>query len=153
MAEHAMDVLEMAECVAVYISYGQEPPTGLLIQALRSAQIQTIAPRIAGDELTWTVIDSDTEWVTSALGIDEPLGASMSCIPDAVIIPALAVDLAGHRLGQGKGYYDRYLATLPDSTLRIAYVYDDDVILDVPVEPHDVPVNIIVTDARLIATA
>lgn len=148
-----MDVLEPLERVAVYISYGQEPPISPLVQALRAAGIETIAPTVVHDDLHWTVVDLDTEWVTSNLGIDEPQGARTHQTPDAVIVPALAVDLAGNRLGQGKGYYDRYLATLPQTTLRIAYVYDDDVIESVPVEVHDAPVNIIVTEARLIATA
>ena len=151
MAMHAMDVLERSERVAVYISYGHEPSTNPLIAMLASDGIEVLAPRMSGDELEWCVIDLDTQWTLHERGIKEPIGSASNATPDAVIVPALAVDPSGNRLGQGKGYYDRYLSTLPDSVLCIAFVFDDDVIDEVPTEPHDHPMNIIVTEKRLIA--
>jgi 5-formyltetrahydrofolate cyclo-ligase len=54
---------------------------------------------------------------------------------DVVLVPALAVDRDGHRLGRGRGYYDRALESVTAPV--VAVVYDDDVIDDVPIEPHD----------------
>ena len=153
MATHVMDVLERCECVAVYLSYGQEPSTEPLIELLRANGIVVLVPRVVGEELELCELADDTVFEVHGLGMREPTGPVSESLPDAVIMPALAVDLAGHRLGKGKGYFDRYLASTPNSVLRIVFVYDDDVIDDVPSEPHDEPVNIIVTERRLIASS
>ena len=153
MATHVMDVLERCECVAVYLSYGQEPSTEPLIELLRANGITVLVPRVVGDGLELCELADDAAFEVHELGMREPTGPVSASLPDALILPALAVDLAGHRLGKGKGYFDRYLARVPSSVLRIAFVYDDDVIEDVPVESHDEPVNIIVTERRLIASS
>ena len=65
---------------------------------------------------------------------------------DAVLVPAAAVDRDGNRLGWGKGYYDRFLQSVDGSPLVVAVVFDSDIVSSVPIEPHDVPVNAIVTE-------
>jgi 5-formyltetrahydrofolate cyclo-ligase len=65
---------------------------------------------------------------------------------DAVLVPAAAVDREGNRLGWGKGYYDRFLDSIDSSTVVIAVVFDSDVLDDIPAEPHDKTVNLIVTE-------
>jgi 5-formyltetrahydrofolate cyclo-ligase len=61
----------------------------------------------------------------------------------AVVVPALAVDRAGHRLGRGGGFYDRALAAVEIPT--VAVVFDDELMDELPVEPHDVPVGAVLT--------
>jgi 5-formyltetrahydrofolate cyclo-ligase len=83
--------------------------------------------------------------------IMEPTG--LAIIPsdlDLILIPALAVDVLGNRLGKGKGFYDRWLVDV-SSTNLFAVVFDSEVLELIPSEPHDKKVNGIVTPTRLIA--
>ncbi len=68
----------------------------------------------------------------------------------AVIVPGLAFDRAGNRLGRGKGVYDRFLSTLPPTTLRIGLVPSALVADRLPTEPHDVPMHAVVTELGVI---
>jgi 5-formyltetrahydrofolate cyclo-ligase len=70
-----------------------------------------------------------------------------------VIVPALAVDEAGHRIGYGKGFYDRLLARIAPPARAIAVAYDFQVVAEVPATEHDRPVDIVVTDARVLFAA
>jgi 5-formyltetrahydrofolate cyclo-ligase len=83
--------------------------------------------------------------------IMEPTGSAI--LPsdlDLILIPALAVDVLGNRLGKGKGFYDRWLVDVASTNL-FAVVFDSEVLELVPNEPHDKKVNGIVTPTRLIA--
>ena len=71
----------------------------------------------------------------------------------AVIVPGLAFDRRGHRLGRGAGVYDRFLATLAPNTLRIGVIPDAQLVDALPTEPHDVPMHLVVTEKRVIAAA
>jgi 5-formyltetrahydrofolate cyclo-ligase len=65
-----------------------------------------------------------------------------------VIVPALAVDLSGHRVGYGRGFYDRLLARIAPPAFAMAVAYDFQVVAEVPRSEHDRPVNMLVTDVR-----
>ena len=65
-----------------------------------------------------------------------------------VIVPALAVDPAGHRIGYGKGFYDRLLARICPPAFAIAVAYDFEVVSEVPVTEHDRPADMVITDVR-----
>ena len=98
-------------------------------------------------------IDEATVWSTGAFGIREPDGPGQALLPGTtavVFLPALAVDRDGHRLGQGGGFYDRAMLDLPThgdgGPPRGALVFADEVLDAVPVEPHDLDVDAIVTD-------
>lgn len=69
----------------------------------------------------------------------------------AVVVPGLAYDRHGHRLGRGAGVYDRFLATLPPNVLRIGLTPAALVVPELPTEPHDVPMHFVVTEREVIA--
>ena len=82
-----------------------------------------------------------------AYGIPEPPEDAPLCIPDRralCIVPALSYDLDGNRIGYGKGYYDRYLATFPGVKVGVAYA--SLLLKSVPTEPHDLPVDWLFTE-------
>jgi 5-formyltetrahydrofolate cyclo-ligase len=84
-------------------------------------------------------------------GFAEPPSTALPVAIDAdllVIVPALAVDPNGHRIGYGRGYYDRLLARIAPPAFALAVAYDFDVVAEVPVTEGDYPVDTIVTDAR-----
>jgi len=67
---------------------------------------------------------------------------------DLILVPGIAFDLRGRRLGRGKGYYDRWLPALRGKTCGVAF--DEQIVDDIPLEPHDVVVNCILTPTRWI---
>jgi 5-formyltetrahydrofolate cyclo-ligase len=71
----------------------------------------------------------------------------------AVIVPGLAFDRRGQRLGRGAGVYDRFLSTLAPHTLRIGVIPDAQLVDALPTEPHDVPMHFVVTEKQVIAAA
>lgn len=66
--------------------------------------------------------------------------------PDVVVVPGLAFTASGHRLGQGGGWYDRYLTEIRDDCLTIGVCFREQLLADVPVEAHDITVDVVVTD-------
>ena len=96
----------------------------------------------------WCIEHADTDcWGMTVPRERVPVPASSL---HAVIVPGLAFDRAGHRLGRGKGVYDRFLATLPPTTLRIGLVPSALVVDRLPTEPHDVPMHAVVTELGVI---
>lgn len=93
-------------------------------------------------------------WVRGRFGIREPVVPSGSSGLrdgfDLVVVPGLAFDALGRRLGQGHGYYDRFLSGLAEGTVRIGLAYGWQLVPEVPVEPWDVPVDVVVTDEGVI---
>jgi len=69
---------------------------------------------------------------------------------DLIIIPGLVFDLSGHRIGYGYGYYDRFLKTIKHNPKKIGLAYDFQVIDKIPKEQHDVPMDIVLTESRVI---
>jgi len=145
--------------VAVYVSTETEPSTAILREALRAAGATVLIPRVSGESLEWCVDHDQLPLIDSRWGIAEPsgpavgLGAGPLMASSAIVVPALAIDASGFRLGKGGGFYDRTLAEL-DSTDRpivIGVIYDDEFIEAVPRETHDIQIDVVVTDKRAIA--
>jgi len=86
----------------------------------------------------------------SKLGVYEPARESSLMIQpeqiELVILPGLAFTPKGSRLGRGGGYYDRFLSTLPEETLKVAVAYESQVHQAIPMNDHDIAVDVIITD-------
>lgn len=150
IAMHALGapVVARARRVAAYLSMLSEPGTAPLISGLLDRGVEVIVPLIFPDmTLDWVAYDPAAPTIETSLGIHEPegehLGAGALGTCDAVFVPALAVDHTGHRLGRGAGYYDRALASA--RTPLCALVFTHELMPEVPHEPHDVPVQMVVT--------
>lgn len=134
--------------VAAYSPLPTEPGGKDMIPAAAEAARTLFLPiSLPGGALRWSPLSAAPN-TTGAFGIAEPTGARFnsnvlrSC--RAVVVPALAVDAAGMRLGKGSGYYDRALAGLEVPT--IAVVYARELVDAVQSDPHDVPVSAVVTE-------
>ena len=104
-------------------------------------------PRVDGDALEIVVVDDPVDLVPGHRGILEPVGPAVApTTVDAVVVPGVAFDLDGGRLGRGGGHYDRLLATLDDDTTRIGVAFSSQVVPVVPSDEHDQPVDIVVTE-------
>lgn len=139
--------------VASYLAYGHEPATGELVDGLAERGVEVIVPVVLADGLLdWVRYDGAAAMAPNRYGIDEPtgprLGTEAVATADLLVVPGLAVDPEGHRLGRGGGYYDRALARVGAQVPRVIVVYDDEVLAAVPHEPHDEQVDIAVTPTR-----
>ncbi|MFZ4278698.1 5-formyltetrahydrofolate cyclo-ligase [Streptomyces rhizosphaericola] len=157
LAVGALALAELADArtVAGYVSVGREPGTRALLDALRERGVRVLLPVLLADnDLDWAVYGGAEHLLPAGRGLLEPdgprLGPAAVVEADAVLLPGLAVDGAGMRLGRGGGSYDRVLARLSaagaDPAL-IVLLYADEVVARVPVEPHDHPVDAVVTPA------
>lgn len=136
--------------VFVYLSFSSEAPTDKLIERLIEQGWQVYCPRIADKKMS--AVEYGEDFTLSTFGIREPLGEAYDGDMDVVIVPMLAVDEQGRRLGYGGGYYDRYLGAHPE-TLRLAYGFDFQILRQVPTETHDIKMDGIITDKRIVWTA
>lgn len=148
----ALPEMAAAEIVAAYRSTPGEPGTGPLIDELTARGVTVLLPVLNPDNsLGWAVHEHGSERLNS-VGIREPaslsLGSQALATASVVICPGIAGDLDGHRLGRGGGSYDRALASLDHSELRCLLLYDDEVLDAVPTQPHDQPVDVLVTPSR-----
>jgi len=149
--EDVRSACDRQEVIACYLARDDEPPTRDVINDVRRAGGRVVLPRISDDDLVWVEMADNTRMVTNTWGIDEPEGPPMSTPPAVWIIPALAVDADGYRLGQGGGFYDRTLAQRPsdDNALVIAVIFEDESVMHVPHEAHDQRVDVVVTPERV----
>lgn len=133
--------------VFVYLSYSLEAPTDKLIEGLIEDGAKVFCPRIDGKELQ--TVEYGEDFSLNPLGIREPIGLPSEETPDVVVVPLLAVDEGGNRLGYGGGYYDRYLRR-HDKAIRIGYCYDFQIIHKVPSADLDEKLDLIVTEKRIL---
>lgn len=152
IAGRASALAVRADRIAAFLSTPTEPPTRQLLAALLAAGCEVIVPVIIGTRMDWTRYAVGIDVRTSKLGVDEPKGARLgkTALAEAgvVLVPALLVDRDGNRLGRGRGYYDRALTQVTART--IAVVYDDELVDQVPTEPHDRRVSGVLRPAGLL---
>ncbi|MFI8832262.1 5-formyltetrahydrofolate cyclo-ligase [Streptomyces afghaniensis] len=159
LAGRALELPELARAgtVAAYVSVGSEPGTLALLDALCARGVRVLLPALLPDnDLDWGVYEGEGSLARvqhgGRMALFEPagerLGPDAVTTADAVLLPGLAVDARGMRLGRGGGSYDRVLARLERAGARPALVvllYDSEVVEHVPEEPHDRPVHAVVT--------
>ncbi len=138
--------VQMAGTVAAYVSVGTEPDSRGLIFALWKRGTYVLLPVLLPDgDLDWASYEGPESLVPGPRGLLQPgeqrRGVTAITSADLVIVPALAVDPAGHRLGRGGGSYDRALARVGAAVLTIALLYDDELVRQVPTGEHDRPVR------------
>jgi 5-formyltetrahydrofolate cyclo-ligase len=108
-------------------------------------------------DLDWAPYDGPDGLVPASRGLLEPvtarLGPDAVATADVVLVPGLAVDTAGVRLGRGGGSYDRALARVPVGTFTCVLLYEGEVGVPVPVEPHDRAVGWAATPAGVVRLA
>jgi 5-formyltetrahydrofolate cyclo-ligase len=133
--------------VCAYLPVGAEPGTSSLVEALRAAGHEVllpVVPPVVGP-LDWARFEGTDALGPGPLGLREPvgprLGVSAITRCGLVLVPALAADRRGARLGRGGGYYDRTLPLASPGTPLVVVLNDEELVAAVPVEPHDVRVT------------
>jgi 5-formyltetrahydrofolate cyclo-ligase len=160
IAAHLMgtDEVRLAATVAAYVSVGTEPGTGPLLEALAAAGKRVVLPLLQPDnDLDWAEYGGPATLIPARRGLLEPtgppLGPDAVATADVVLVPALAVDRTGTRLGRGGGSYDRALRRVPAGTFVCALLYEGEVVELLPRAEHDRPVTAAVTPDGVIRPA
>ncbi|MFE3204282.1 5-formyltetrahydrofolate cyclo-ligase [Embleya sp. NPDC059237] len=151
----ALPEIAAAGTVAAYVPVGSEPGGRDLAEDLTAGSTRRVLLPVllADNDLDWALYEGPASLVPAGRGLREPIGPRLG--PEAVrtadvlVVPGLAVDRRGMRLGRGGGSYDRALARVPEAAVTVVLLYDDEVLDRVPAEPHDVPVDIAVTPAAV----
>jgi 5-formyltetrahydrofolate cyclo-ligase len=150
----ALPELAAPDTVALYAATaGEADPVGAL-GVLVGRGFRVVFPRVVGPELEFAAIREAAELRPGHRGIAEPTGPTVELAEvDVIVVPGLGFDPDGMRLGRGGGHYDRTLSRLPASAVRVGFCYDFQVVERVPQAPFDQPVDVIVTDRRVIRTS
>ena len=134
--------IENARTIASYYSYGVEPSTTEVNQAILKAGKRLILPRVNGDVLEWVEWFGDEKALKITKKLTEPLGLPFNDLTsiDVIVVPALHIDQGGYRLGQGGGYYDRALATMSGWKIGLVHV-GELTSRPLPREAHDITLD------------
>lgn len=138
--------VQMAGTIAAYYSIGNEPDTHSLLYALWKRGTYVLLPILQPDgDLDWASFEGPDSLIPGPRGLMEPgeppRGSAAITRADVILVPALAVDGTGNRLGRGGGSYDRALARVAPQVLKIALLYDTELLDHLPAAPHDRPVT------------
>ena len=150
-----IDEIKHAKRVMVYVNFQEEVETRDLIEYLWNNDIEVIVPLCEPKlrDMKPSLLYSFDELAPGTFGVLEPVKQAIRIVDadtiDVIIVPGLAFDRHGGRIGYGAGYYDRFFEKVPNSTL-IAIAYDEQVIDNVPMERHDRRIPLIVTDSEII---
>lgn len=157
-----LDIYKSSYNILSFISFGNEVDTKELIISSLDLQKNIYAPRVCDKNMDFYRVYNLYDLVTSKFGVSEPIAHPNNLFilnedrlreNTIMIIPGLAFDNMGNRLGYGRGYYDEYLSRdYAKDFVKIAVAYDFQIIDEVPTDEYDVPVDYIVTPTKYIQT-
>ncbi|WP_298039234.1 5-formyltetrahydrofolate cyclo-ligase [uncultured Desulfuromonas sp.] len=141
-----------AVSVALYSPVLNEVFTEEIFRRARHSGKRVAYPRVRGHALEFVEVAGHDEMRAGAFGVLEPTGNQI--IPpdalDIVVVPGVGFDLAGHRLGYGKGFYDRYLHAAGRCRKAVGLAYEMQLVSELPAEAHDVRMHLLVTEERIL---
>ena len=130
--------------IYVYLSYNQEVRTEEIIRRAWADGKQVAVPKIVGEEMRFFLITENTVIAPGYKDIPEPVEAEEAHDPSAlVLLPGLAFDPQGHRLGYGGGFYDRFLSKEPHPTIALCFSFQLLPVLEC--EAHDIPADAVLS--------
>ncbi|MBO4654072.1 MAG: 5-formyltetrahydrofolate cyclo-ligase [Bacteroidales bacterium] len=104
---------------------------------------KVILPTVSGDDIIPVEVTADTHFTVGDFNIMEPVNTPYTGTFDLIIVPGMVFDPHGHRLGRGKGYYDRFLSQYPDVE-KIGICFDFQQMDNIPAEPHDICMDLVI---------
>ncbi len=151
----SLNEFKAAKTVFFFASFRTEVDTAELIKASLADGKRVVLPKVDKDkqELLLYEIQDFSDLTPGYMRIPEPLSQEKQMSindMDIVIIPGAGFDASGNRIGYGGGYYDRLLSGLPKHIPVIAPAFEEQIMDSIPSEPHDIKVDMIVTDRQLI---
>ena len=144
-----------AKTIFTYASYGSEVSTNYILWKAPLLGKKICVPKVnlKTSEMWPVKISGLKSLKPNSIGIPEPSFWSLRAEPkevDIILVPGTVFDMRGHRIGSGKGFYDKYLTAHKNNATAIGLAYDFQVVNELPDESHDVRVDKIITEKRII---
>jgi 5-formyltetrahydrofolate cyclo-ligase len=140
-----------ARVLALYASIHHEVETSAVAAQALAAGKTLLYPAVEGSDIQFRQVRTLDELLPGRFGIPEPDGAAWEPkAADLIVVPGVAFDCSGRRIGYGKGYYDKSLHRLEGSGRLVGFCYDFQLYDEIVGEPHDVTMDIIVTELRVV---
>jgi len=137
-----------AKTVHLFVPFGSEVDTRPILEELWARQVRTVLPRVAANrQLDHLAVTGSEELKPGAWEIPEPVATCPAVDPsqvELILVPGVAFDRQGGRLGYGGGYYDRFLAACPAPRIALAFALQ--IVDEVPRESHDLLVDDVLTE-------
>jgi 5-formyltetrahydrofolate cyclo-ligase len=147
---------EAAQSVAFYVDVRDEVRTRFAIPKALNSGKQILVPFCADDQLELCRIENVHELELGRFGVLEPRSElreasrlATAADVDLIVVPGVAFDRHGGRMGHGLGYYDRLLVDVPPSTVLVGLAFECQVFHDIPVETHDVSMDWVITESTV----
>lgn len=141
-----------ADSIGLYSPIHGEVFTEGLFEACRQEGRAVSYPRVRGEQLEFVQVEQRQELAPGAFGVLEPAG-SLLVMPstlDLIVVPGVAFDRCGFRLGYGKGFYDRALHEKQSGSVLVGVCFELQLVDSLPAERHDVLMNMVVTEERIL---
>jgi 5-formyltetrahydrofolate cyclo-ligase len=143
----SMPEVETANTVALYSALGPEADASSALFLLLERDAEVLFPRVVGELLEFAPASSLADLHPGYMGVMEPKGVAMNASElHVIVVPGVAFDREGGRLGQGGGHYDRTLAQLGSETFRVGFCFSCQIVDKVPREDHDELLDALVTE-------
>jgi len=150
----SLELFSRADCIALYAPAHKETDTTDILEAAFASGKRVLYPAVCGERMVFRQVEELRSMAEGSYGILEPCPTGIdhhADEPDLIVVPGVAFDPDGHRIGYGKGYYDRFLQHPDRKALLIGLCHDFQLIDGkIPAEEHDVRMELIVTDRRII---
>jgi 5-formyltetrahydrofolate cyclo-ligase len=144
--------LQTARTILSFSSFGSEVPTEGIVRRLRDEGRRVLLPFVEGQDMEAAEVPAGDPLVATDYGPMEPT-ERLTVHPsevDVVLVPALAFDRLGYRVGYGGGHYDRYLVRLAPRAVRVGIAFHAQLLPAVPHGVEDEPVDVVVTEAETV---
>lgn len=149
----SLNSYKRAKKIFIYIGFGSEINTKSLIEIMLREGKEVFVPKVLEEEMIALKITSLNNLIESKFKILEPIGEKSDIDGeefDLIIMPGVAFDRSGNRIGYGKGYYDKYLKDIKSDIKKIALAYELQLIEEIETEEHDLKVDSIITENEII---
>lgn len=144
------DLFSDASCLALYSAIHNEVQTDTVAIRAIEAGKTLVYPRVKHEGLEFVEVSNLADLAPGAFGVLEPRGDNLVPVEALalVVVPGVAFDLAGHRLGYGRGYYDRTLAVCRADCVKVGFAYDSQLLNTLPAAKHDQTLSVLMTERR-----
>lgn len=151
---HKLDIFPENKSIMLYSSFRNEAATDKIIEILFSQNKKICLPACENDNITVYEYTGPSCLKKDRFGIlsPDPDLCPRACLSDIhmVIVPGIAFDIEGKRIGFGKGYYDRFLVKIPHA-IKTGFCYEYQIAENIPADRYDIPMDYLLTESRLIS--